>query len=198
MANDVVNEGYETAADADTANRNQFSFLEYVAGFANLIERGKTILDVGCGDGIPVDEYLVNQGFALNGIDISERKIELARNNIPDGFYEVKDMLALREGEYCVDGVISLRAMLHVPHKSYHALLRKFASFMSNGGAVLLVLRPDEWGGAEEVFRSNAESGSQDGAENNTESLEGAGFTIIVNEIDGPADEKHQIVLARS
>ena len=171
--------------------------LGYLNRFSKLIERGKTILDVGCGDGLPVDEYLVKQGFAVNGIDVSARMIELARKHVPEGFYEVKDMFDLKEGEYCVDGVVSLRAMLHIPHEDFRALLTNFASFMSNGGALLVAVAPREREGIEDA-RGETALRSQDGADSNTEIIERAGFATILNEIDGSGDEKYQIILARS
>jgi cyclopropane fatty-acyl-phospholipid synthase-like methyltransferase len=116
--------------------------------FSALIERGKTILDVGCGDGLPVDAYLVEQGFAVNGIDQSVGLIERARKNAPEGFYEVKDLVGVRDGEYCVDGVVSFRAMLHIPHEKYRALLTTFASFIPNGEVRLVAMRSDEGGRA--------------------------------------------------
>jgi cyclopropane fatty-acyl-phospholipid synthase-like methyltransferase len=198
MAHDGVKEGHETAPDDDAARGNQFDGIDYLKRFSKLIERGKTILDVGCGDGLPVDEYLVKQGFAANGIDVSARLIELARKNVPEGFYEVKDMFDLEEGEYCVDGVVSLRAMLHIPYESYCALLKRFASFMPNGGALLLSMRADYWRQDEEVDRRAMASCHRDGVGDNTELVEDAGFTIMLNGIDGQGDKKHQIILARS
>jgi 2-polyprenyl-3-methyl-5-hydroxy-6-metoxy-1,4-benzoquinol methylase len=177
---------------------DRFEGMDYLTRFSKLIERGKTILDVGCGDGLPVDAYLAKQGFAVNGIDASERMIELARRNVPEGFYEVKDMFDLKEGEYCVDGIISLRVMLHIPHANYHALLKNFASFMPNGGALLLTMRSDEWAQAGEDASGSIACLHHDGTDDNTELLEDAGFTIILNDIDASGSEKHQIILARS
>lgn len=191
-------EGHETAADDDAAIEDQFEGMDYLTRFSKLIERGKTILDVGCGDGLSVDAYLVKQGITVNGIDVSARMIELARKNVPGGFYEVKDMLDLKEGEYCVDGIVSLRAMLHIPHARYRALLKNFASFMPKSGALLLAMRPDEWGQAGEDAAGAMVSLYHDSAGDNIELLEDAGFTILLNDIDASGDEKHQIILARS
>ena len=162
------------------------------------LEQIQTILDVGCGDGLPVDAYLVKQDLAVNVIDASERMIELARRNVPEGFYEVKDMLDLKEGEYCVDGIVSLRAMLHIPHARYRALLKNFASFMPKSGALLLAMRPDEWGQAGKDAAGAMVPLYHDSAGDNIELLEDAGFTILLNDIDASGDKKHQIILARS
>jgi cyclopropane fatty-acyl-phospholipid synthase-like methyltransferase len=166
--------------------------------FSTLITPDKTILDVGCGDGLPADRYLVKQGLAVNGIDASPVMIERARKNVPDGFYEVKDMFDLREGEYCVNGVLSLRALLHIPRERYSTLLEKFASFMPTGGALLLALRSDDRGRGGDDARSALASRHPAGVCDNTEVLEDAGFTIIVDDVGGGGQEKYHIVLARS
>lgn len=171
---------------------------DYLTRFSTLISPGKTILDVGCGDGLPADRYLVKQGFAVNGIDTSPLMIERARKNVPDGFYEVKDMFDLLEGEYCVDGVLSLRALLHIPGERYCTLLKTFASFMTNGGALLLALRADDRGRGGDDGLSALASRHPAGVYDNTEILEDAGFTVIVDDVGGRGQEKYHIVLARS
>lgn len=197
MAYDGVTDGDETANEEPPKGK-QFEGIDYLKRFSQLIERGRTILDVGCGDGLPVDAYLVEQGFAVNGIDASARMVARARKNVPEGFYEIKDLFDLREGEYCVDGVVSLRAMLQIPHEKYRALLKNFASFMPNGGALLLIMRADEPGQAGEDGHGALASRHHDGAGDSTELLEDAGFTIILNETGALGDTKHRIILARS
>ena len=177
---------------------NQPEIIDYLERFGRLIEQGRTILDAGCGDGVPVDQYLVRQGFAVNGIDASERMIERARRNVPEGFYEVKDIGYLNEGEYCVDGVVSLRALLHIPREDYPALLRTFTSFMPNGGALLLTMRPGGWRHPGQGVLGASASWHHDDAGGNAHLVEDAGFSIILNEICGSGDEKHQVILARS
>ena len=171
---------------------------DFLNGFSAIVERRKTVLDAGCGDGVPVDAYLVKQGFAVNGIDASARKIECARKNVPEGFFEVKDMLDLAEGEYCVDGVVSLQALLHIPHERYRGLLAKFASFMPNGGALLLAMRTEEPRQAGELARGAVPVSRDESEDDNTDLIEDAGFTIMLTEIGGPADTRRRIVLARS
>jgi len=171
--------------------QRQFNVIDFLTRFSRLIERGRTILDAGCGDGLPADAYLVEQGFAVNGIDASERMIEFARKNVPEGFYEVKDLIDLQEGEYCVDGVVSLRALLQIPRANYHAVVTNFASFMPSGGALLLAMAPRQREGIDtDPHEATVES--------NTEIIECAGFSIIADGTDRSGDEMYQIILARS
>jgi cyclopropane fatty-acyl-phospholipid synthase-like methyltransferase len=166
--------------------------------FSELIAPGRTILDAGCGDGLPVDAYLAEHGFAVNGIDVSPRKIEIARVNVPGGFYEVKDMLDLTEGEYCVDGVVSLRAMLRIPRARYRALIEDFASFMPRGGGLLLAMRMADQAQVGAHAHHEVTTGSDVDEDGNAEMIEAAGFRIILSKSDGAAQQRHQIILARS
>lgn len=197
MANDFVKQGYEKAADNYAANRNQFESIKYLDEFATLVPKGKTVLDVGCGAGKPVDEFLIKHGFAVNGVDISERMIELAKQNVPQAFYEVKDMTEMEEGEYCVNGIVSFYAIFHTPRENHQNILKKFASFMPNGGHILITMGSSEWEGTEEDFHGAKMFWSHYGAEKNTELVASAGFKIVLNEIDGQANEKHQIIIAQ-
>jgi cyclopropane fatty-acyl-phospholipid synthase-like methyltransferase len=196
MTDDLVTAGNQRAANDYAANRIQIASIQYLQALSKLIQRGRTILDIGCGDGRPVDEYLVKQGFAVNGIDSSSQLVEVAKKNVPEGFYEVKDLSDLREGEYCVNGVVSFYAIFRTTREKYREILRTIASFMPNGGAILLTMGSGEWERSEEAIRAAESFWSHYGAEKNTELLESAGFKIYLSEIDGSANEKHQIILA--
>lgn len=172
----------------------EFESIRYLETFSKLVRKGRTILDVGCGDGRPVDEYLVRFGFAVNGIDSSAELIELSKMNVPGAFYEVKDLSDLSPSEYCVDGVVSLGAVFRTPHKSYPRTLATLASFMPNGGDILLRLAPAQGQESEEAREASA-SWSEHGAERNVELLEEAGFKIQLNEVAGEAAERFQIVI---
>jgi cyclopropane fatty-acyl-phospholipid synthase-like methyltransferase len=197
MVNELVKEGYNKAADTYAAKRNQFESIQYLEEFIKHVEKGKTILDVGCGAGKPVDDFLVKHGYAVNGIDISKRMIELAKQNVPEAFYEVKDMTEFTDGEYCVDGIVSFYAIFHTARECHLDLLKKFASFMANGGHILITMGAGEWEGTEEDFHGAKMFWSHFGADKNTELVKNAGFNIILNEIDGQANEKHQMILAQ-
>jgi cyclopropane fatty-acyl-phospholipid synthase-like methyltransferase len=197
MNNDLVKQGYNKAADTYASHRDQFESLKYLEIFSTFVKKGRTILDVGCGAGKPVDAYLIEQGFAVNGIDLSERMIELAKKNVPQAFYEVKDMTELKEGEYCVDGIVSFYAIFHTQKEKHQELLKKFASFMPNGGYMLLTMGAGDWEGSEENFHGTQMFWSHFGAEKNTELVKAAGFEIVLNEIDTSGGEKHQIIIAK-
>jgi SAM-dependent methyltransferase len=165
--------------------------------FSGLIQPGRTVLDVGCGTGLPADAYLVGHGIAVNGLDASPENVERARENVPGGFFEVRDVLDLGPDEYCVEGVVSLSVLARIPRPRYPALFAAFASYMPKGGPVLLALRRAD--GTRTADGTSGPATSERGGEvaDNEELLEGAGFVVIANEIGGTGDEASAIVLAR-
>lgn len=81
----------------------EIAFLVDVLG----LEPGMRVLDVGCGPGRHA-HALASRGIVVHGVDISERFVELARRDAPDGAtFERLDARALPfDGEF--DAAISL------------------------------------------------------------------------------------------
>lgn len=196
MRNEFVRDAYERIADTYAARRDQFKSKRHLDRFADLVPAGRTILDIGCGAGQPVDAYLVDRGYTVLGLDISERMIELARAHVPQATYDVRDMSDLRVGEFNVGGIVSMYAIFHTPRERHRELLEKFASFMPDGGALLMTMGAGEWEGFEGDFHGGEMYWSHYGADTNTELVEQAGFQVVSDEIDRSADEEHQVIIA--
>lgn len=198
MSNTLVKKGYDVVSEKYIKQRDQFAEKNYLEKFTKLLSSGQTILDVGCGAGLPVDKFLIDKGFTVNGIDISEKQIELARKNVPQAFYEVKDMSALKEYEYCVSGIVSFYAIFHIPREQHASLFKKFASFMPKGGFLMVTMGANgEDAGSVQEFHGEKMFYSFYPPEKNTEIIKEAGFEIILNEINVSGGEKHQIILAK-
>ncbi len=123
--------------------------------------------------------------------------IELARGNVPQATYEVRDMLDLKPGEYEVDGIVSFYAIFHTPREQHPVLLSRFASFMPKGGAILITMGAEEWEGTEDDFHGADMYWSHFGADTNVALVERAGFRVLLNEIDRSGNEAHQILIGR-
>lgn len=196
MDKQIVKEGYNKSAERYSSTRAQFKSNKYLDKLVKLLKSGATILDLGCGSGKPIDSYLVSRGFKITGIDISEKQIELARRNIPQATFEVKDMSELKEGEYTVDAAVSFYAIFHTPRERHHELFNKINSFLPKGGLILVTMGAGEWEGTEENFHGVKMWWSHYGSEKNRQMIEDSGFKILLDEIDDDGQERHQVVLA--
>ena len=197
MSTDLVKQGYNKIAERYFVSRDQFSNIKYLEKLAGLLKPGATVLDIGCGAGVPVDKFLAEKGFKVSGIDFSEKQIELARKNVPQANYEVRDMVKLKTGEYQADAVVSFYAISHTPRDNHLEIFRKMYSFLPQGGYILVTMGAGKWEGMEEDFHGTKMWWSHFGADKNIEIVKNAGFKIIFNEIDNSGDERHLITLAR-
>jgi cyclopropane fatty-acyl-phospholipid synthase-like methyltransferase len=194
--NDTVRKSYNDVAENYLKSREIFSNRKYLDKLVKLLPSGATILDIGCGAGVPIDSYLIEKGFKIIGIDISDKQIELAKQHVPQGQYERKDMADLQAGEYQVDGVISFYAIFHTPRQSHQTLFKKLKTFLPENGYLLVTMASTEWEGTED-FHGTQMSWSHYDAEKNKELIKDAGFEIVFDEIDTSGGEKHLIMLAK-
>jgi cyclopropane fatty-acyl-phospholipid synthase-like methyltransferase len=196
LSTDLVRRGYNRAAETYTLQRNQFESLEYLDRLASRLRPGATVLDVGCGAGVPIDRSLVDRGYRVIGIDLSERQIALARANVPEAIYAVQDMTALRPNDYAVDAIVSFYAIFHTPRAGHAALLQTFAGLLPPGGLLLVTMGANEWEGTEEDFHGAPMFWSHYDSITNRRLIEEAGFAVVYDEIDQQRSERHQVVLA--
>lgn len=193
----LVKNGYNEAAERYHADRSKFKSDKFLSDLNKLLKPGSIILDIGCGSGVPVAEYFIKKGHKVIGIDLSEKQIKLAKKNIPDGDFKVRDMQTLKIGEYQVNAVVSFYAIFHTPREVHQEILNKIASFLPSGGLILLTMGAGEWEGEEDNFFGVKMWWSHYGAEKNKELIQNAGFKIIFAKVDEDEDEKHLVVLAR-
>ncbi len=57
MDNDSVRKGYNKIAKTYLKNRDQFKNQKYLEKFIELLPKGSSVLDIGCGAGVPIDSY---------------------------------------------------------------------------------------------------------------------------------------------
>lgn len=197
MINTLVKNSYNQIARNYLAGRDQFKNTKYLEQLNRLLKPNSSILDVGCGAGVPIDRFFIDHGHEVTGIDISPEQIKLAQKNVPQATYQVKDMSELIDGEYTVDAVVSFYAIFHTPREEHLAILQRFFSFLSPSGLTLITMGAGEWEGKETDFFGGEMYWSHYGAEDNIKLVQDAGFSIISTEIDTSGNEKHLVILAR-
>lgn len=195
MKQDLVRAGYDRIAQTYLANRARLKSSKYVQQFLKYLPKQSTILDLGCGAGVPVDDLLLKAGHAVTGIDISSEQIKLARKNCKGGEFLVGDISQLKEGEYQVQAVVSFYTLFHIPRDQHLRILKVMASFLPKGGMLLITMGDREFEGKHLLHGAELWS-SQYGTVKNHQMIEAAGFRIISEEIDRSGGERHQIVTA--
>ncbi|MFH1631205.1 MAG: methyltransferase domain-containing protein [Candidatus Aenigmatarchaeota archaeon] len=107
--------------------------------FLRKLSKGSRILDLGCGGGVPITKRLVDSGFDVVGIDLSETMIELAKKNVPEATFTKISMTDITfKKEF--DGVLSNFSMLCLNKRLFNSTAKRIVRALKNGGYFLLVL----------------------------------------------------------
>ncbi len=72
MADSDKSNGYEAVALQFIARRGQSSSgigVALVAEWARTLPAGATVLDLGCGSGLPISQTLMDRGLKVHGVD---------------------------------------------------------------------------------------------------------------------------------
>src|SRR5215813_12168803 len=80
--------GYEEAAVSFMSARNPRIGASTVRAWAQALAPGSSILDLGCGHGVPISQALTEQGFAVYGVDASPTLIGKFRERFPGAHAE--------------------------------------------------------------------------------------------------------------
>jgi cyclopropane fatty-acyl-phospholipid synthase-like methyltransferase len=198
MTNNFVKQQYNKLAENYLAGRDQFKNDSYLNKLSAQLSPGSTILDIGCGAGLPIDKYFIDHGFKIIGIDISEKQIELAKKNVPKGNFKVEDMSEFHPGEYAVEAVVSFYAIFHTNRETHQEILKHVRSFLKRGGLILITMARTEWEGKEKDFFGGEMFWSHYDSTTNRRLVENANFKILIDEIDTTGEEKHQVILAEA
>lgn len=154
----------------------------FLARFADGLEAGARVLELGCGAGVPSTKELARR-FRVVGVDISAAQVELARRNVPDAEFIQADVVEVEFPDASFDGVAALYAISHVPREQHAQLFADVFRWLAPGGLFLATLgaadSPDwigPWLGEEMFFSSY-------GADANRRMLQTAGFELLFDDV---------------
>lgn len=109
--------------------------LKLLDDFISRIPQLGHVLDAGCGNGA-YSRYLSNK-FKVIGVDISEKQIELARQNAPNAEFICEDFTKIKFPNEYFDGILAYYSIIHVSREEHHALLSNFYRMLKVKGVVL-------------------------------------------------------------
>lgn len=148
----AVEAGYDRMAEQYLATKDPEDPLALAAleDLASLLPPGAAVLDLGCGAGVPVTRRLTDRGFAVTGVDVSARQLELARRNVPEGTFLKADMTEIAFAPETFDAVVAFHSIIHVPRTDHPALLARIHRWLKPGGAFLATMTVTEYEGRED------------------------------------------------
>ncbi|MFX1353724.1 MAG: class I SAM-dependent DNA methyltransferase [Promethearchaeota archaeon] len=107
--------------------------------FCEKLPKSGYILDLGSGTGIPYTKFMIERGFRVLGIDISEKMIEIAQKNVPQATFKQLSMTNINfENEF--NGVFSSYSMLLLNPPLFRDVAKRIVCSLKNRGLFYLSL----------------------------------------------------------
>lgn len=134
-------DSYNKIAQQWSAARGAFFGRErdYLDAVLTTAPAGSTILDLGCGTGRPMADYIVAQGRRVLGVDQSEAMLAIARERLPGEQWVLASMEAYEpRDEY--HGALIWDSLFHVPRDRHEPVLRKVVRGLPVGGRLMLTV----------------------------------------------------------
>ncbi|WP_458204626.1 class I SAM-dependent methyltransferase [Haladaptatus sp. NG-SE-30] len=145
---DVIRRGYAEIADTYAAERATDSAeVDVLDDFLDSLPESVRILDVGCGQGLPVLDRAGGPTSAI-GVDFSRGQLRVATENVPDAVLTQGDMTSLPFRDAAFSAVTAFHSMIHVPADDWSTVVAEFARVLSLGGRMLLTTGTTRWSGS--------------------------------------------------
>lgn len=129
--------GYEAAADRFMSTRSSRIGERTVREWGRTLAPGSSILDLGCGHGVPISQALIEEGFTVYGVDASSTLIAAFRKRFPDSPTECSPVENSEFFGRTFDGVVAWGLMFLLSADTQAAVIHKVARALSPGGKFL-------------------------------------------------------------
>ena len=192
----IVREGYDKIAEQYNQDREKFDNSKELQEFIDTLPEGGSVLDIGCGGGVPILRTLIANGFDATGIDFSSGMLEVAKRNVPQATLIHGDVTKTEFDENSFDGIISTYAIIHI-HKSFHpTIYNQIYNWLKPGGVMLVCTAHSEWEEIVEYYGVDM-AWSHPAPEASLEMVKNAGFEILFERLVPTNDELPYWILSQ-
>jgi len=186
---------YERHALAFDAERGRTLFEAlWLARFLALLSPGASILDIGCGSGEPIARHLIENGYAVSGVDSSPSLIGMCRTRFPTLDWQVADMRGLSL-QRRFDGLLAWDSFFHLTHEDQRGMFAVFRAHAAPGAALMFTSGPAH-GEAIGSFRGERLYHGSLAPSEYRALLAANGFAVVAHKAEDPACGGHTVWLA--
>lgn len=195
-------ESYDAiAADWDRARASFYGReREYLDALLTGLQPRSHVLDLGCGTGRPMAEYVLARGHRVTGVDQSVALLDIARARFPDATWILGTIEAfLPPARFAA--IVCWDALFHIDRREHEPLFARFAAMLEPGGRLMVTFGgSDHPAFTDEMFGRTFFYDSHP-PERELAILSGQGFRPVVSELMNPPttgrDKGRYAVVAR-
>jgi SAM-dependent methyltransferase len=140
VANHDKSNGYEEIAAIFMSGRGQNHSgvgASVVAEWSQMLPGCATVLDLGCGTGVPISQALIERGFHVYGVDASPTMVAAFRAHFPTVPVECA---AVEDSDFfglTFDGAVACGLFFLLDVEAQRRLIAKIVSVLRSGGRFL-------------------------------------------------------------
>jgi trans-aconitate methyltransferase len=180
LADRIIGHYERHALEWDADRRNSaWNDRKWHARFVAELPAGASVLDLGCGSGVPVGRFLAERGFSVTGVDASPTMISLCRNRLPHNEWVMADMRMLALGRH-FGGILAWDSFFHLSCNDQREMFQVFAAHAAPGAGLMFNTGPSCGVAIGQYQGDPLYHASLDPAEYR-ELMEKAGFEIIAH-----------------
>jgi SAM-dependent methyltransferase len=133
-----LSNGYEALARTFMARRSESAVGVVTArAWAASLPSGGTVLDLGCGHGVPISQTLIEAGLDVYGVEASPSLAAAFRQRFPQSPVACEAVERSRFFDRTFDGAIAWGLMFLLPADTQIALISRVAAALVPGGRFL-------------------------------------------------------------
>ena len=129
------------AWDADRQSGRRAGEARWIKRFIVETMRGTSVLDLGCGSGVPIASDLIAAGHAVTGVDSSPSLINLCRQRFPQQEWIVADMRRL-DLDRRFGGIVAWHSLFHLAPEDQEQMFPMFARHLLPGAPLMFTSGP--------------------------------------------------------
>jgi SAM-dependent methyltransferase len=128
---------YDLIADWYATERVGPGGMPEIESLIAMLPGAATVLDVGCGNGIPLTKALLAAGCKVVGVDSSPRMLERFQSNCPGTPFICSPIQSADLQGQLFDASVAWGVLFHQPHDEQRKAIAKVASALKPGGSFL-------------------------------------------------------------
>ena len=132
-------ESYNAIAPSWDAARVSFygREREYVDALLEGLDTESEVLDLGCGTGRPIAEYILSRGHRVTGVDQAEALLAMARTRYPNANW-ISGTIEAFATSVRFNAIVCWDALFHIDRSRHARLFARFARMLLPGGRLML------------------------------------------------------------
>lgn len=162
--------------------------------FLALLPDGPAVLDLGCGPGVPIANYLIENRCRVTGIDASSAMITSCADRFPEHDWHIGDMRTLQLNHE-FNGIVAWDSFFHLTEADQRRMFPIFKRHAAAGAALLFTSGPAAGERVGNLYGEPLYHASLDGDEYRG-LLHDNGFDVRNHVVEDPTCGLHTIWLA--